>query len=377
MFDALFGVAVAYAENVFVSPSQSPTLYVLDIGLYLVSALRELFPEFTFIPFSSLAAVPSYAAPIDIYGIGMPSFQSYNPFLNHTYYSTPTTRARTTVNATAVIRSVFYSQLKVTPVAKCVVILSRLEDETHLQRFHDKAILDQSREAFGLSEYHDTGASVHTAMHYYASTSQHRRSIVNEEELFRVTRDALAGSYSCIKKVTLASMTLRQQLQVFANAALVIGQHGAGLVWTAFMPYGAHVIELEPRVNPVFHFSCVAAGVHHTFVHREHDRFQHVYSSAKGNATITLDVPALTHVFPEIYHRNHSHSFSSTQQRKNNEAESHVNRLSALSEAPEIGYVTDMIRVNSLPFIWRDSAFGNNRWAKYTRDEWQSALRRY
>ena len=105
------------------------------------------------------------------------------------------------------------------------------------------------------------------------------------------------------------------------------------------------------------------------------DRFEQVYLSTKGNTTISLDLPAFTQVLRDVHHIT---SPKRTQRSERNIAtEPPSDRPSTLLGAPEEAYVRDMIRRNTLPFLWRDSAFVNNRWAKFTREEWHTALIKY
>lgn len=75
-----------------------------------------------------------------------------------------------------------------------------------------------------------------------------RRSIANHHEL----RDRLAVTWnrSCeFRNVRLESLSFRDQVETFARAAVVIGQHGAGLANIAWMSPGGVVIELTNRPN--------------------------------------------------------------------------------------------------------------------------------
>ena len=82
IFDALLPFCVAYLKGAFTRASPSITdgriilpgapIYVLDIGLYLTSVLRTLFPEFLFIEFFKVSQIPMNAQSVNLYGVGMP-----------------------------------------------------------------------------------------------------------------------------------------------------------------------------------------------------------------------------------------------------------------------------------------------------------------
>lgn len=97
----------------------------------------------------------------------------------------------------------------------------------------------------------------------YISRRQSRvgRCIVNESELV-----AMLSTFG-FKTVDLESLPIAAQIELFFDAELVVGAHGAGLTNLLFAE-GATVIELHPasRVMPHFYFLCLALGHNYRFL---------------------------------------------------------------------------------------------------------------
>ena len=72
------------------------------------------------------------------------------------------------------------------------------------------------------------------------------RKILNEEELASALAPvlALASPPLAVRLVDLSRLSTRAQLAVVRQSALLIGAHGAGLLWNLFLPDGAPVVEL-------------------------------------------------------------------------------------------------------------------------------------
>jgi len=66
--------------------------------------------------------------------------------------------------------------------------------------------------------------------------------------------------------VTLATMTLEEQIAIFAQAACVAGVHGAGLTNVIFAPPGLRVLEILPQMvaSPAYWRLCQGGGHHYT-----------------------------------------------------------------------------------------------------------------
>ena len=93
--------------------------------------------------------------------------------------------------------------------------LSRLADETVLRRAPSKRVL-------------------------ISRSSASRRRISNEERL----ADALRPHG--FERVALETLTTVQQMELFSDAEVIVGLHGAGFTNLAFMQPGATVVELQP-----------------------------------------------------------------------------------------------------------------------------------
>ena len=78
-----------------------------------------------------------------------------------------------------------------------------------------------------------------------------RRAITNHEELKAAIESAVLPSYE-FQNVQLENMTLRQQVSVFNDAKIVIGQHGAGLGNMIWMNKNAIVVEINWISKPYF-----------------------------------------------------------------------------------------------------------------------------
>jgi hypothetical protein len=82
-----------------------------------------------------------------------------------------------------------------------------------------------------------------------------RRSLENHQDL----REALADHYGdALQNVILEGRSLKDQLELFRGARLVIGQHGAGLANSLWLEPGATVVELDDRRWSHRHFRNLA-----------------------------------------------------------------------------------------------------------------------
>jgi hypothetical protein len=82
-----------------------------------------------------------------------------------------------------------------------------------------------------------------------------RRSLENHQDL----REALAVHYGdAFQNVILEGRSLKDQLELFRGARLVIGQHGAGLANSLWLEPGATVVELDDRRWTHRHFKNLA-----------------------------------------------------------------------------------------------------------------------
>jgi capsular polysaccharide biosynthesis protein len=94
---------------------------------------------------------------------------------------------------------------------------------------------------------------------FYISRSEARiRKVLNESELEPVLRN-----YG-IETVRPESLSLREQIDMFAECATLIGIHGAGLTNCLFMPPGGNVVELR-KPEPNFGYWHLADSVGHKY----------------------------------------------------------------------------------------------------------------
>ncbi len=85
-----------------------------------------------------------------------------------------------------------------------------------------------------------------------------RRLLVENEVAAALTQDGF-------EIVTLTGMKFREQVELFASAAVVVSMHGAGLSNIAFMPPGGLVVELlaPDRLWPTYRGIAARAGLHY------------------------------------------------------------------------------------------------------------------
>ncbi len=85
-----------------------------------------------------------------------------------------------------------------------------------------------------------------------------RRLLVEDEVAAALTKDGF-------EIVTLTGMKFRDQVAMFASAAVVVSMHGAGLSNIAFMPPGGVVVELlaPDRLWPTYRGIAARAGLHY------------------------------------------------------------------------------------------------------------------
>ena len=273
MLDGLYPFTLAFANGTFWrSEKYGAEIFVLDIGLYLIPLLRTVFPDLSFRPFHSIDDLPRHYESVDVYGLGFPEGDNDNPFQIMSGKAHP-----------SVIRDVILTNLNIESRAECIVQISRQLLPGNLEAFHARAALDASREAPGLRDFHDVGGPVYTAMHYYASTAQERRSIKNEQAVFReLVRVFNKKRGICVKLVQLDKLSIAEQFEVYATAKVVLGQHGAGLAYTAVMPNGTRdggtLIEFDPNYNKNFYYTATAVGV--AYIHADSAKYAGIYNTA-------------------------------------------------------------------------------------------------
>lgn len=105
-----------------------------------------------------------------------------------------------------------------------------------------------------------------------------RRSIRNHAELRDAVEKAVKPPFQ-FQNVQLEVLSFSEQVRLFANAALVIGQHGAGLANCIWMQPHSSVIELG-NDESLRHFQIISRAMRHRYLlHRTQER----------HATIDID----------------------------------------------------------------------------------------
>lgn len=117
---------------------------------------------------------------------------------------------------------------------------------------------------------------------YYAgkknSSGASRRSIINHGEL-REAVEALFTPQRQVVNLQLEKLSMREQIEHFASADIVIAQHGAGLSNALWMSNRARVLEISiDRSDNHFIKLCQSLGVKH-----------HYYQANDDHAVIDLD----------------------------------------------------------------------------------------
>lgn len=111
------------------------------------------------------------------------------------------------------------------------------------------------------------------------------RFIENEDEVFGALQPL------GFRRYTLDALPVAEQIELFHDADVVVGAHGAGLANSIFSR-GAHVVELFPAsfVTPHYYFLSKACG--HAYRHL-------CGTAADRNANFTVSVPALLRTLGE------------------------------------------------------------------------------
>lgn len=87
------------------------------------------------------------------------------------------------------------------------------------------------------------------------------RRILNEDEIFAILEKHGFKSY------ILSDMSIEEQIQLFNNAEIVVGEHGAGMANTLFCKPGCKVIELFHHFIPIdFWYSSSLVGAYYNSV---------------------------------------------------------------------------------------------------------------
>jgi hypothetical protein len=92
------------------------------------------------------------------------------------------------------------------------------------------------------------------------------RSIENEDDLVRQLQDKLGRQYN-ITIVDFGSKSTVESVQIASTSHIIAGVHGAGLIWTSFLPRHGGVVELfggdRGSVNRHYHNIASLADIHY------------------------------------------------------------------------------------------------------------------
>lgn len=87
---------------------------------------------------------------------------------------------------------------------------------------------------------------------YISRASCNSRRVTNEEQLLTALQPF------GFQSVRLECLSVRQQIELFQQADIVVGPHGAGLTNSAFCRPGTAVIEISPTSRPCRYFHCIS-----------------------------------------------------------------------------------------------------------------------
>ena len=100
---------------------------------------------------------------------------------------------------------------------------------------------------------------------YLSRGNSGRRGVVNEDEVVAVLSDL---DFEIVKT---EKMTVKEQVDLFSTASVIVGPHGAGFTNTVFCNPGAKVIELFGRhMEPCFWIASELMGHEHYVYHCNH-----------------------------------------------------------------------------------------------------------
>lgn len=147
------------------------------------------------------------------------------------------------------------------------VYLSRTDARTFVQDIFERAQVERAGRADTILLIERIPPS-----DYYRSSDHRpgggasRRSILNHAEVGAAIRSQTRAPHA-VHEVRLETMSFRDQLRAFDSAAVVIGQHGAGLSNALWMRPGSVVLELDHRDRRHFERVSALRGHRHARYH--------------------------------------------------------------------------------------------------------------
>lgn len=121
-----------------------------------------------------------------------------------------------------------------------------------------------------------------------------KRSIANEDELVRQVGEALGSGYN-ITTVNFGSLTLLQSVKIASQSNIMVGAHGAGLIWSSFLKLEQHSGLLEmfggdrSSGNRHYHNLASLADIHYRSL-----------SLRSKNSVLTWDSVAVSNIAEKI-----------------------------------------------------------------------------
>jgi len=265
--DGLWPFTAAFLKGKF---DQCTSVYVLDLGIYMVPLLNASFPSLRIMPFNDVAQLPPSPRPITIVGHGMP-----RPF-DPSVFDTADLRAVRLYTWLSCAREI--EERKSRP---SVLLIGRrrasqpspAEPGAHgWPSWQQKCERDSMLDNAALRVYHSTSTN---EVHYAcgaAVTGGQKRHIVNAEAVEAALRDEFGRDFEVLHP---EDMSPCGQVGAFALARVVLGQHGAALSNAVYMSEGAALLELHPVIHGVFEHTARAVGVRHVAV--TDAEFGHLY----------------------------------------------------------------------------------------------------
>ena len=94
-------------------------------------------------------------------------------------------------------------------------------------------------------------------------SGKERRSINAHEEIKKYMSTKYKENFA---NIILENYSMEEQITIFQNAKLIVGQHGAGLFNLVFSKAGTQLIEIGPILVDVFKQICLSQNINYTYV---------------------------------------------------------------------------------------------------------------
>ena len=94
-------------------------------------------------------------------------------------------------------------------------------------------------------------------------SGKERRSINDHKEIKKYMATKYKENFA---NIILENYSMEEQITIFQNAKLIVGQHGAGLFNLVFSKAGTQLIEIGPMLVDVFKQICLSQNINYTYV---------------------------------------------------------------------------------------------------------------